>query len=306
MLLKNGQEITIGCDPEFFLFNKERKRNESAHKLIPGDKKNPYKVDGGAIQVDGTAVEFNIDAAKTSDEFATNVQSVLGYLRKTIPDKFEFEFTPAIHYNKKYFENLPEFTKELGCDPDFNAYTGAVNPKPPADKVGTMRTGSGHIHIGWTKDADITDPHHIWDCQMVVKNLDAYFSYFSHFWDNDKERTKLYGAAGAYRPKSYGVEYRVLSNAWLKYPEIHKWLFDSCVFIMQNLSDGHSNEHSHMRKPGLITAYQLAGKSKKLFFEGVARYSPFYKGPRMPVIESWTPAFNPELYSGLESKRAYF
>lgn len=303
MRTTNGTEVLIGCDPEFFLYSPRAKRNVSAHRLIPGDKKNPHKVDGGAIQVDGTAVEFNIDAASTAEQFEANVKKVLGHLRKTIPEKYEFQFKPAIYYPQEYFDKLPARTKELGCDPDYNAYTGATNPRPPADKVGTMRTGSGHIHIGWTKDADIEDPSHIWDCRQLVKTLDQFFIQYSHFWDNDVDRRRLYGNYGAFRPKSYGVEYRVLSNAWLAHPEIYQWLFTSCVAVFDFLERG--NMLRSYRMPSL-NSLKIA---RSYYPEDVwlsrydANYNPFYYStlPKSPKVAGWTSAFSekvlkPEYY----------
>ncbi len=38
-------------------------------------------------------------------------------------------------------------------------------------------------------------------------------------YDKDTERRGMYGKAGAFRPKPYGVEYRTLSNAWLSNDE---------------------------------------------------------------------------------------
>jgi len=54
-------QILVGCDPEYFV--KKNGIFQSAHGLIMGDKKNPQKVRNGAVQVDGMAVEFNIDPA---------------------------------------------------------------------------------------------------------------------------------------------------------------------------------------------------------------------------------------------------
>ena len=46
--------------------------------------------------------------------------------------------------------------------------------------------------------------------------MDFFLGLPSVLYDADTERRKLYGKAGAMRYKPYGVEYRTLSNAWLK------------------------------------------------------------------------------------------
>ena len=67
-------EILVGCDPEVFV--KKNNQFVSAHGLIRGDKKNPFPVKDGAVQVDGMALEFNINPAHSENEFVFSVQSV--------------------------------------------------------------------------------------------------------------------------------------------------------------------------------------------------------------------------------------
>jgi hypothetical protein len=46
----------------------------------------------------------------------------------------------------------------------------------------------------------------------------------------------MYGKAGAFRPKPYGMEYRVLSNKWLTNTRLQSWVYDTTVLAMENLS----------------------------------------------------------------------
>lgn len=227
-------DITIGADPELFVT--EGGKYRSAYGLIPGTKKSPFKVNKGAVQVDGMALEFNIDPVRTSEEFVTNCETVLGELRNLVPDKYEFSIVPSCRFNGNHFNAQPDEAKELGCDPDWNAYTLAQNPAPNAET--TMRTAAGHIHIGFCEDADITDDNHLIRCATLVKQLDGYLGLPSVLFDRDTKRRSLYGKAGAFRPKPYGLEYRVLSNAWLKSPELMRFVFDQTTRAVNDLIDG--------------------------------------------------------------------
>lgn len=236
-------QIKLGADPEFFLLGKYR-AHVSAHNLVQGTKREPFKLNKGALQADGTAVEFNIDAASTPEEFASNITTVLGQVRDIVPKEYAFNFTPAINYGTDYFNNsIPEYAKELGCDPDFDAWRGgAVNPRPnPAQG---FRTAAGHLHIGWTDDADVKDPEHLEDCMAVVRRLDYYFKGISALWETNRDsaRRRLYGDWGAFRPKKYGVEYRVLGNSWLKYPRMWPWMFQFVNHAMNSLEQGVSDD----------------------------------------------------------------
>lgn len=226
-------QILVGCDPEVFV--KKGGQFLSAHGLIKGDKKNPQKVNRGAVQVDGMALEFNIDPAASEDEFCINVQEVLNTMTKMVPG-YEVVATPVAEFDAEYLKQQPAEALELGCDPDFNAWTGMANPRPDGDRP--MRTASGHVHIGWDNGANIRDMNHIARCQAVVKQLDFFLGLPSLFYDKEVRRREMYGKAGACRYKSYGVEYRTLSNAWLINRERMAWVYRATVAGVEAAMNG--------------------------------------------------------------------
>lgn len=229
----------LGADPEIFV-----KRNgvlQSAFGLIPGTKAVPHAVDRGAVQVDGMALEFNIAPAASANEFSLNIKTVMQQLRAMVPD-YELAIQPVANFGHEYMATQPDEARELGCDPDYNAYTGQANDRPDGDRP--FRTAAGHLHIGWCEGADIKDPVHIADCEAVVKMLDWYLGVPSVLLDPDVQRRELYGKAGAYRPKSYGVEYRVLSNFWLKSDALIEWAYTQTMAAMQALESGYTPSNS--------------------------------------------------------------
>lgn len=218
--------ILLGCDPELFCRNIKTGEFVSAHTLMPGTKTVPHKVNQGAIQVDGVAAEFNIDPAANQAGFTSNITAVMGQLQGFIGKDYELVSDPAVTFPDSYFKSLPEEVRELGCNPDFNAWTGQVNDKPDGAAT-NMRTAAGHIHIGWTDNQDPTDSTHFDDCRIVARNLDYFLGLYSLMWDGDTNRRKLYGKAGSFRPKPYGVEYRPLSNVWLRSPKLQGWVYNA-------------------------------------------------------------------------------
>ena len=220
-MLNKPPVFTFGCDPEVFLFDKETGDPVSCHDLLPGTKENPYKVNRGALQVDGTAAEFNIQPVETANDFVTNTTTVLDILSRAIKNpNLQVVATPVVKYKPEYFYKLPKSALELGCNPDYNAYTMKENPRPDSSRLKgleTMRTGSGHIHIGWNSNLAKENPEaHFLDCVHLVRNLDYAFAPFIGIFEPENERSKLYGGFGCFRPKPFGVEYRTLSNFWLK------------------------------------------------------------------------------------------
>lgn len=206
--------FTFGCDPELFVVNDEGVF-VSAEGLLPGTKDEPYKVDGGAIQVDGMAAEFNIDASDNFNDFSDRIDTVMHQLKKHLPKGYGLRAQSSVEFSPEVWEKSPDKAKELGCTPDFNAWTGGVNPPPVAPDKPRMRCAGGHVHIGWRPDGDETNRDHVRHCRDLVKQLDWYLGGWSVRADTDPARRLLYGKAGACRYKPYGVEYRVLSNFWV-------------------------------------------------------------------------------------------
>lgn len=220
------QRVLVGADPELFMQDKQSGVFVSAHDRVPGTKWQPFKVPFGAIQVDGTALEFNIDPAYTANEFVHNITSVRRTLESYVPG-FNVVAEPVATYDEAYFKwEVPSSAQTLGCDPDYNGWTGDQNPRPdPSGKP--MRTAAGHIHIGWVDGADINNTAHFDLCCKVSRQMDYYLGIHSLLWDKDGTRRQLYGKAGAFRPKPYGMEYRVLSNRWLNNDNLIRWVYNT-------------------------------------------------------------------------------
>lgn len=245
-------ELLIGADPELFV----TKNGEfvSGHGMIKGTKQQPFKVDKGAVQVDGMALEFNIDPAKDEEEFLANLNAVREQMGKMVAG-YELSNSPVAVFSEEVLAMQPPEALELGCEPDYNAYTGEVNPRP--DAAVKFRTGAGHIHIGWTNDVDPMHPEHFEACRMLTKELDAILYTQAIQWDGDERRSELYGKPGAFRPKPYGVEYRVLSNAWVGNECVTRYIFQVVHQAFKNLVNGN----------GVSTRNYFAG-NPEVFFKG--------------------------------------
>lgn len=235
----------IGADPELFIQNKKDGSFISAHHLVPGNKIRPHIVEFGAIQVDGLAAEFNIRPAVTAAAFKDNIRAVLIDLDAIIQRNVKVKGSPAndvtlkvqptVTFDQGYFDSIEMEHKQLGCIPDWNTWTQSMNE--PANGNLPVRTGGGHIHIGWTANIEEYEDGHFFDCQEATKQLDASLFLASLLWDNDSERRKMYGRVGSFRPKSYGVEYRPLSNAWVADPDLHEYVFNTARHAVEILDD---------------------------------------------------------------------
>lgn len=266
-MAKEALKITVGCDPEFFFYSNINRQYEYP-RLIPGDKSAPYVVKDGAIQVDGLAMELNITPADNEEQWITRLNSVYQELENRVKHVGTIQVVPTATFTQQHFLYLENRILELGCTPDFNAYTGEINPRPNRDKPDHeqyFRSAGGHIHIGWRgprsagysdEEAAINDKNHILDCFEVVRQMDFYTGVPSLFWDKDQTRRKLYGRAGACRVKPYGVEYRTLSNQWFKSEELQRFIYQNSIKAVTDLYNGKNLYEQY----GTMAALQINGE----------------------------------------------
>jgi len=217
----------LGCDPEIFLRDASGALTASCDK-IGGSKWAPRPLpigDGFAIQEDNVAIEFNIPPSSSSEEFQNNINSAMAYIRKEIAE-IGLQLTQESAALFPPMELMYPAAQEFGCEPDFNAWTkGAINPRPSAEDK-TLRSAGGHVHIG----LDVLPSKK--DALRLVKLMDLFCSVPAVRMDNGILRKELYGKAGAFRPKPYGLEYRTMSNFWVFDSRLIDWVWQSTSLAM--------------------------------------------------------------------------
>lgn len=210
--------MKIGADPELFLTDAVSGALISSIGKIGGSKWDPRPLPlgkGFAVQEDNVALEYNIPAASSPTELSENINKIMAYLREEVGAMgLAFSKESAVLFPKEQLM-CPE-ALEFGCEPDFNAWTNAVNPRPKATDE-TLRSCGGHVHVG-----DFNG-----DVLKGVKLMDLFLAVPSVLMDKGHLRKQLYGKVGAFRPKPYGFEYRVLSNFWVFGDELIKWVWQN-------------------------------------------------------------------------------
>lgn len=214
-------KFTLGCDPEIFLADRNGRLKASCG-LIGGTKAAPQPLielgDHFAIQEDNVAIEFNIPPSSSRYEFTQNVHRAVKYIGDNVHQHLGLHL--VLEESAASFpddELVAPAAKEFGCDPDFNAWTGKRNPKPKADDA-NLRSCGGHVHVGYDKRVSPA---------YLIRCMDLFLGVPSVLMDKGELRRKLYGKCGAYRDKSYGVEYRTLSNFWIKEPRFTEWVWNN-------------------------------------------------------------------------------
>lgn len=219
MVRKMSQQIkTLGCDPEIFLIDPIESRFISSVGKIGGSKDEPMPIneEGDAVQEDNVTVEFNTPPCFSVEQFIEHINKNKEWIRQRANElQLEMKITASAVFDDQQLDTPA--AKTFGCEPDFNAWQdGRMNPRPRAANP-NLRSCGGHIHIGLEESDDVL---------MVVKAMDLFVGCLMLEFDKDNGRRELYGKAGAFRPKAYGVEYRTASNAWIESDALIRWVWD--------------------------------------------------------------------------------
>ena len=220
----------LGADAEFLLKNNDG--YVSSIGLIGGSKLAPRLVDGGNLQEDNVLAEIAIDPAASKEEFRNNIIKVFGILQVEMKQyDLDIEIKPSATFPAEQLDH--PLAAQFGCDPDYNAYTFQRNVPPDPEKVGALRSCGGHVHVSFEEIEE--DPN---AKAEYIRILDLILGVPSVIMDTDKDRRKLYGKAGAYRSKPYGVEYRTLSNFWTSTSEKIDWVWDQVTRATELFHEG--------------------------------------------------------------------
>lgn len=243
--LLHRRDISFGADPELFI------REKATQKIIPADKFLPSKNkkkkvesrdDGGycgTMFFDGAQAELNPDSNTCREIFAANLYDCLYALKRSIGKEYELWISASERVDRKLLKEADLECRRFGCDPDINAYTGTTNKIRLDGNKHLIRYAGGHIHLGFTRskfsDSELRD---------LIKTIDVITGIPATLLDIDpksRRRRLYYGHAGDFRHQEHGIEYRTLSNFWLRSPQLTSLILGlvRSAFIIWD-----ANEHS--------------------------------------------------------------
>lgn len=246
-----GLEVKFGCDPEFFLFDKETNQIVPAVGKVKGTKESPFAVPGGTVQLDGTVLEVGTDPASTADEFVQNLKSVLRAAQEMVGDRYLIKCGAIGGYTPESLEGVPSTVFDVGCSPQFSIKSdGKLYRMRGLQKLDPKEVPiGGHVHLGWTSDEDLTDALFLKDCFHVARLYESGVYKFCQGVGSNKRsqiiarRDSATGESfNPVRIKPYGLEFRKLDSFWCSDERLLRFLYSEYIrvldFIVQATTEG--------------------------------------------------------------------
>lgn len=242
--------VMFGADPEFFF---EKKGHViGAEKVLP---KEGVEIvvdrllkDDGTIEdvkkpiviIDGVQAEFNVIPATCRQTFSANLIQCFIKAKESMGSGVTANFGQTVEITSEEMKSLSEKAQQFGCAPSKNAYSESKIAIKDASKY-MYRSAGGHIHLGKvSQSAEVFTRR-----EDLVRMLDILVGNTCVLIDRDPgniERRKVYGRAGEYRLPKHGLEYRTLSNFWLRSYQLTSFVlalsrFAVCVTANKEASD---------------------------------------------------------------------
>jgi hypothetical protein len=250
-LLSKQQVVYLGCDPEFFL--SEDGEIVGSEKAIPEKGINGHEYYDNEIVRDGIQVEIHPLPSTCRQTLASYIHDCFKTMVNQLDKKYKIDFSQVAHITKKEMDSLSDKSKEFGCSPSLNIYEGESKIEVNASEY-MKRSAGGHIHLGLSKHYFTKTLKNCvfkdFNPKIAAQLLDMVLGNTCVIIDRDEsniERRKIYGKAGEirtpnckiiddklvpdYNGDNYRIEYRTLSNFWLK-----SYVLMSLVFNLARLA----------------------------------------------------------------------
>lgn len=216
--------VNLGCDPEVFIRDSKGAIVDS-EKVITGrfglaNNGTPYTTKPSSycavIVRDGVQAEFHPGFGSCTTTVNQNISAIILQFSKYLAKLgYHFDFTQTIDLSEDEFKALSPESRVLGCMPSLNIYEPFQTLGVDGGKY-RKRSAGGHIHVGFCNNKK----HPVWERRAdLIPLLDILVGNTMVLIDRDPraaERREVYGRAGEYRLPDHGLEYRTLSNFWLR------------------------------------------------------------------------------------------
>lgn len=251
--------VSIGADPEIFLTDEDGNIVPSTEVIPKGDGLK-HLLYGKVVQ-DGIQVELNPMANSCRQMTAYYISTCFTLLQQELDKralegkKYSISKLSVVKLSKEQMKALPEKVLELGCKPSLNLYDSEAKVGVEGAKY-PYRSGAGHVHLGdlprtiffnAKKDYDPYVKTSVDRRAELVQLLDIIVGNTCVLIDRDPlqvERRKHYGRAGEFRLPNHGLEYRTLSNFWLRDYALASFVFGMSRYAVMILHSSHKKLHT--------------------------------------------------------------
>lgn len=208
-------KYTLGADPEVFLRDVKTGNIVPAFDRVGGTKQVPRPIPqlnkGFKYQEDGAAYEFNIPPQPSAALFSRAIMMALegsNLMLLSLGLQLDTQYLAEHRFSARELEH--PFAQRIGCLEDNDAFKDGTPRQPwSALAFGSFRFCGGHVHYGYPQELNISP--------AIMAQLVYIFVHQPLMkWDPQNVRRNFYGSPGIFRAKPYGIEYRSMSNFWLK------------------------------------------------------------------------------------------